>query len=187
MRANDRHVDKFCGPVPDSPSLIGMLRPALALGSLVVTVALLTACASEPEPEWTEEEAYAAAEETFRAYWGASAFSGAESDPRPYLTGEMLEMYSDWSPKSEDYVIEIQGSAEIVDFKASDYVIVGDAVALDASACIDASTLKVKNDEGEWIRPRDDVRYAVVMSFHTVEGQMLIDEFDEGEATGCAP
>lgn len=184
MRANDRHVDKFCGPVPDSPSLIGMLRPALALGSLVVTAALLTACASEPEPEWTEEEAYAAAEETFRAYWAADEFGGT-GDVSEFVTGDLAASYTEQPIDMGGREVEIRGESIIIEFHASEFRQVGDQFAVTAESCVDESSYELNVDDNGWFAPREDPIYGVEMAFVSTGGTMLLSSLRESEDDEC--
>lgn len=185
MRANDRHVDKFCGPIPDSPSLIGMLRPALALGSLVVTAALLTACASEPEPEWTEEEAYAAAEETFRAYWGLGLHA-EKSESRPFVTESFYRDVVEAAPElKKDITIDVRGEPVIDTFTLTEFRYVGESAVLDAVACIDASTYELNVDDQGWQSPRDDTVYGVSVSFESSANKMLVAALDEDTDATC--
>lgn len=183
MRANDRPVDKFCGPIPDSPSLIGMLRPALALGSLVVTAALLTACASEPEPEWTEEEAYAAAEETFREFNDAVYDDGAST--LEFVTGEMTALEREGEERAKEDRLAIRGEAVVTRFEPESVDLLSSSAAVTASACIDSSNIEVRTGDDDWTSARDDAVYGVIVSFASADGRMLITEYADSEQIQC--
>ncbi len=179
-------VDNFRGAMPISSSLFGMLRRALGIGSLAIVVVALSACATEPDPElaWTEEEAYAAAEQTFRAYW-ALGFDDSDTEPTRYLTGEMLAHYDDTASSDNPDEIEFKGEAAVTTFEPSDFASVGNAVSLSAVSCIDASTLQVKDPSGAWVEPRDETHYAVSMTFASAHGELLIDSLTETQDDEC--
>lgn len=164
-----------------------MPRIALALGSLIVLSLGLTACVAEPEPEpeWTEETAYAKAEEVFRAYIAAAGFEATNDDPMKYVTGTMKQVTQDAVESQESNQIESRGAAEIVSFAAQGFDSVGESIALDALACFDATTLEIRDSNGDWVQPRDEVRYGVEASFMTVDGALLIENFTEATPGSC--
>ena len=177
--------------MPISSSLFGMLRRAVGIGSLAIVVGALSACATEPEPEpaWTEEEAYAAAEETFRAYIGIADPTDDDS-ARPYVTGDLAELHEGES-SDELKNMQVRGESVVLSFDAvttfepSDFAAVGNAVSLSAVSCIDASTLQVKDPSGAWVEPRDETHYAVSMTFASVHGEVLIDSLTETQDDEC--
>src|SRR5699024_8687473 len=148
-----------------------MPRIAAAIGTVVALAAALTACAAEPDPdpEWTEEAAYAEAEEVFQAYIAASGFGPTSGGPKKDVTGEMKQVTADAVESRAMDPIESRGEAEIVSFDAHDFALVGDSVALDALACFDATTLEIRGADGEWQQPREEIRYGVEASFMSVD------------------
>lgn len=164
-----------------------MPRTALALGAIVALAFGLTACVAEPEaePEWTEETAYAEAEEVFRAYIAAAGFEATNDDPMKYVTGTMKQVTAEAVESRDSNPIDSRGAAEIVSFEAQSFDSVGESVALDALACFDASTLEIRDTDGEWVQPRNEVRYGVEASFMTVHGALLIENFTEATPGSC--
>ena len=85
-----------------------MPRTALALGAIVALAFGLTACVAEPEPEpeWTEETAYAEAEEVFRAYWDATFEAEVPDD---LLTEEMADEHAKGVTQIAESGLETRG------------------------------------------------------------------------------
>ena len=171
--------------MPISSSLFGMLRRAVGIGSLAIVVGALSACATEPEPEpaWTEEEAYAAAEETFRAF--SNAAYDLEASTLDYVTGDMVELERDAEQAAAAAQLEIRGEVEVLNFEPLSFDAVGDSVALSATACIDSSRVELKSEGEDWKQPRERPVYGVEVSFTSVRGELLIDDFSDSEDVKC--
>ncbi|WP_156888111.1 hypothetical protein [Microbacterium indicum] len=149
---------------------------------------LLVGCAAEaePEPAWTEEEAYAAAEEVFREFHDAwlSEEDGYGSDGAylEYLTGELRaaeeESLASGAP-------EIRGQSVITDLTTADFDLVGETATVNVTACQDDSDVRVVDDEGAEEPVRADPVYEIDAVVTSVDGQMLIAELTENAGTGC--
>ncbi|WP_162621858.1 hypothetical protein [Microbacterium suaedae] len=164
-----------------------MLRPTAVFAALAIAPLVLAACAgvSEPEPEWTEEEAYAAAEETFRGYW-ALDLRAEKSEERPFVTAEFFrDIVEPASNLGEEIDIEVRGESLISSFDSSGFRIIGDTAVVEASACIDASSYEVNVGGEGWKAPREDPTYEVVMLFESVDGEMLVADFNEAVSDSC--
>lgn len=161
-----------------------MLRAAASFAALPLVAVALTSCASEPEPEWTEEEAYAAAEETFRGYWGLEL--GATIEQRlPFVTGEMADEEQDSEGELADRGVEIRGESVIRSFDAAEFRTVGETTVVSATACIDGSDVEVNVDGQGWRQPREEPHYAVVIDFESVGEEMLISGLVDDSDISC--
>ena len=171
--------------MPISSSLFGMLRRALAIGSLAIVVGALSACATEPEPDpaWTEEEAYAAAEETFRAYIGIADPTDDDS-ARPYVTGDLAELHEGES-SDELKNMQVRGESVVLSFDATDFRTVGEHATVSGHACVDNSSIEVNLDGEEWYQPREDPVFGLEMEFASVDGGMLLSHLDEMADDSC--
>ena len=170
-------------------------RLAAAALALVLVVGLATGCQPEPEPTpsgplfATEEEAFAAAEETYRAY--VDALNQVDlSDPETFeavydwTTGEanagekksLTRMHADgWS---------VQGETIVTEVAPMEFRIEGNpTVTLDT--CTDVSRVEVTDDTGaSVVSPDRPVRQASKVS--VVEDadsptNMLISQIDGGD------
>src|SRR5690606_31327400 len=104
-----------------------MSRVFVALGTLAAIAAAVAGCASEkePEPQWTEETAYAAAEETYERYFEGSRFDSATADAIDYVTGDLFEVQKSSDERYADHSIEVRGETYIESFKAQSFRTVG--------------------------------------------------------------
>ncbi|MGO1414505.1 MAG: hypothetical protein ACTH32_00370 [Microbacterium gubbeenense] len=163
-----------------------MPRTALALGAIVALAFGLTACVAEPEPEpeWTEETAYAEAEEVFRAYHVASSF-GSEQDVTEFVGGDLLAHYAEGDSALEGLDIEARGESVVTTFTPGEYRTVGEEIAVEAVACIDDSTLELNIDGAGWATPREDPTYGVHLRFATQGESLVITNLVEGADDEC--
>ncbi|WP_156759407.1 hypothetical protein [Microbacterium karelineae] len=164
-----------------------MLRTAASIAALALAAVALTSCASEPEPEWTEEEAYAAAEETFRGYWSVDAFSDdeeARAQTLEHITGDLRDHY-DGDSVLDGHDVQARGESIIREFETTEYRTVGDQIVVEATACIDDSAYELNIDGKGWKVPREDPIYGVELTFESVDSKILISHFDETELEGC--
>lgn len=156
---------------------------------LLAAATVLVGCTEEkePEPQWTEESAYAAAEETFRAYWALGLQSeDARDEEAALVTGDMLEIYADdYESAFDGHEVEFRGDSSVAKFVTSSYREVGDEAAVEADACIEAIGLEVRIDGGEWHAPRAETEYSVNLAFSSVAGEMLISHMDESGEDVC--
>lgn len=119
-------------------------------------LAALVGCAPESKPSPTptpafasEAEAFAAAEEVYRAYndaLNAKRGGDAEADPTFYLTGLALESDIDAAQYFDQRGLQLRGDGEIIFFH-------GESAALDpgsitAEICLDVSATRVMTNEG---------------------------------------
>lgn len=140
-----------------TPRLVG------ALGVLTLTVGMLAACAPTPEPTPTptalfssDEEAYAAAEETYRAYTDATNLTDF-ADP------ETFEAVFSWlagpaeSTTRENYSsLHADKITRSGDSTFDSYTPVSNADELvTVRLCIDVSDVQLRNEAGDSIVPSD--------------------------------
>lgn len=169
-------------------------RTIAGISTLLLTVGLLSACTPEPEPTPTptaafasEEEAFAAAEEVYRAYIDAS--NAVEyADPSTfepvlsYTTGdyqtsereELSEMHAEGFVRG--------GAIEIVSFTPEAF----DDKTVTATACNDVSNTTFTDENGvSLISPDRPNRVALTLSLKAVKGSLLIDKAEAIEAESC--
>jgi len=162
-----------------------MSRFIAATGILLAVTAALVGCTEEedPEPQWTEESAYAAAEETFRAYWAAG-----EEDPEgrfAYLTPEMREIERRSDDELQGLDIELRGTSEIESSQFVEFREVGETTVVEMTACVDGNAVEVRQGDGSWRSPREDPTYQVEVQLEATGNQMLIADLTESEADQC--
>lgn len=162
-----------------------MSRFTVATGMLVLATAALTSCTSaeEPEPTWTEESAYAAAEETFRAYWAAGAEGSAAR--APYLNDEMKQVERDGENELADLEIETRGASTVESVQLTDFRLVDNVGVVELEACIDGVDVEVRQKQGEWRNPRADPIYGVVVRLESSGDMMVISDIGELEEDRC--
>lgn len=167
------------------------------LALLVMAGATLSACSPTPEPSPTptaafasEEEAFAAAEEVYRAY--NDALNDVDvSDPTTY---EPLFEFSSGDFEAADRKsfselhaanYSLQGETRITQFDGLESVDPYDEVV--ALVCLDVSGSDVLNESGASVVPSDrpDLN-AVKITFRTTAGSLLIDHADRYENSACA-
>lgn len=136
----------------------GRWRRTAYAGAALLALAALTACMPDPAPTpsptgfASEEEAFAAAEDTYRAYIDALSArqTGDESvDPLGFLTGQALEEAIDSDRQLELEQLELRGPISVT---ALDQI---DATVYSASvhACVDMSKARVLDATGTDITP----------------------------------
>lgn len=160
--------------------------PLAALGLLALTAALMVGCSPEPKPSTTptaafasEEEAFAAAEETYRAY--NEALNQLDStDPDSV---EVLFQFTSGAFEADDREtfsmlqaegLTLAGDSEVIFFEgATTQDHFSKAIAL---VCVDVSNVDVTNAAGESkVNPnRADIN-ALDVTFVLDSGKMLID------------
>ncbi|MGB4780026.1 hypothetical protein [Microbacterium sp.] len=140
-------------------------RAAVLVGlALAGTLVLASACAPTPEPTpsptgfASEEEAFAAAEETYRAYTDAANARRSDPDsgpaPSDFLTGEALTAELDSEKKFQDAGVHLEGDIVV----ASANLIEASSSTADLHMCIDVSGTRVVSDTGEDVTPTDRER-----------------------------
>ncbi|MGO3250261.1 MAG: hypothetical protein ACTIK8_01600, partial [Microbacterium gubbeenense] len=132
--------------------------------------------------EWTEETAYAEAEEVFRAYWDATFEAEVPDD---LLTEEMADEHAKGVTQIAESGLETRGAASIVAVHLSGFRHVSETVVVDLEACIDGATFEVRTDGGDWMQPRDDPKYGVEAQLESRDGEMLVAGLTEPETSEC--
>lgn len=162
-----------------------------------LSVALLWALAGcttsePPEPTPTspfanEEEAFAAAEETYRAY--ASAENArrddpAAPDPQVFLTGDALENDIDGQRRFAELGVHLVGPSEVTSFEAQTASRDNSTVA--AIVCLDSTAARLVDDAGTDVTPEErDATLALEVSLKYVGGTFLIVDSDISEDHSC--
>ena len=151
-----------------------------ATAVVLAIVASLAACAPAEQPEPTptaafasDDEAFAAAEETYRAYVDAlnEARDGGEVDPMEFLVGEALTAGIDGAQLIEDQDITITGRTELVSFAGE--ALVADVIT--AQACIDVADTRVTSADGTDQTPATRAeQITFVIELLPVDGQLRI-------------
>lgn len=163
---------------------------------LTASVIALTGClGSTPEPAPTttavfssEEEAFAVAEETYRAYIDAVnaryADPASDPDPQSFLVGSALEDDLEAIRSFEELGIRIVGESSIVHIAA----VVADPVTGDAQidVCLDSSRTRVVNASGQDVTmPDRDPRTSLRVDLVVLGDPMLIERSVTSESDEC--
>lgn len=167
---------------------------AFALGACLLGG--LTACATaEPEPTPTppfssEEEAFAAAEETYRAYVDAENSDRATStnarDADGYLTGEALTFELDGRQLLSDSGVAVQGTVVLVGFQGQE-ALLNPPISVTAVACIDVSGTRVIDEGGSDVTPSDRApRQALDLQFVGSSKGLLIAKSSTADSASCS-
>ena len=163
---------------------------------MLAAVVALTGCLSpapEPTPTPTavfssEEEAFAAAEETYRAYVDAvnarRADPQSEPDPQSFLIGEALEADIDSLREFEELGIRIHGDSLIGSVvPASADVTTGD-VAL--QVCYDSTGARIIDESGDDVTLADrDPTILLDVRFVAVDGDLLVESLSAVDGGSC--
>lgn len=131
----------------------------------LLAAALLTACSPAPEPTPTptaafadEGEAFAAAEEVYRAYNdGLNARIADQSgpDPRDFLTGLALEADIETQNLFRENGIRLEGEAILASFTGRSLTLATPSATVVATVCIDARITRVIDTAGDDVTPAD--------------------------------
>lgn len=155
-------------------------RQTRAVSVLVLALAAttLSGCAPAPEPSPTptpafasEEEAFAAAEEVYRAYNEAgNARIAGESSPNPqdYLIGEALEADMEGIRFLSEQGLVLSGIGVLSSFSGIDVVDTAGSVAVTALVCLDGTNIHVLDSTGTDVTPPD--REEIVAQIVTFNG-----------------
>ena len=167
-----------------------------AVAALAVAAVCLTGCVgASPEPTPTptavfasEEEAFAAAEETYRAYIDADnarrSDPQATPDPEAFLIGAALEREIDSRREFAELGIRLVGDSVIssVDGISAD-LRTGDVVV---HACYDSTNARVVNEGGEDVTVADrDPTVMIEVDLTQVADALLISNLSPVEGDQC--
>lgn len=172
-------------------------RPALPLAAVVALSAfLLGGCTPEPSPPptptpafATDAEAFAAAEEVYRAYnaAGNQRRSGDKAQQQQdYLTGLALEGSIDGQNFLREHGMRLSGSVLVIQFTGQS---TGPSRSspIHAFVCLDISGARTLDEKGNDITPAE--RPAVIaqqVTFVQDDAELRISEEAEGDAKACA-
>ncbi|GAA3023978.1 hypothetical protein [Microbacterium dextranolyticum] len=137
-------------------------RRGLQTGAgLLLALTVVTACTPAPAPTPTptgfasDEEAFAAAESTYRAYVNADNASRKDptSTPRPtdFLTGEALNAEMASERKFSDAGVKLTGDVLIASIRQLE----ASSTKAKIEACLDVTGTRVMNSEGVDVTPTD--------------------------------
>lgn len=136
-------------------------RPVRATSGMLLALALLTACAPEPAPTPTptgfasEEEAFAAAEETYRGYIEAlnASRDHLENSPSPdtFLTGAALTQSLQVSEQLRESGLRISGPARILTLDPLEW----DSSYATITTCMSYEEARVVDETGKDVTPPD--------------------------------
>lgn len=163
-----------------------MLSRRASVGVVALLLVGLTGCTGSPAPEPTptptgfasEEEAFAAAEETYRAYVEAinARNAGDESaDPLRFLTGEIRQTEEELYRQSDEAGLRVKGELKITSLERGSVSLLAGAAAVNLHACMDSSNWKLINADGEDVT-LDDVpnQYLTTVEMTTVGQHELV-------------
>ena len=138
-------------------------RRFAAAATLALALALTTACAPDPAPTpspsptgfASQEEAFAAAEATYRAYVDAlnhrRSDPASKSDPTEYLTGEALSAQVATDADLEHRGIRLSGDTIISAIRN----LSASAVGAEIGVCLDASATRLFDASGVDVTPQN--------------------------------
>lgn len=144
----------------------------------------LAGCTPTPEPAPTptspfasEAEAFAAAEETYRAYVDAvnarREDPSAQPDPTEFLIGEALEAEISTEQLKDQQRLSITGRSEVANVGAVRSTSSSSEVVIEV--CLDASETRVIDESGEDVTPSDrDTRSRLSVTLQLIHEEYLI-------------
>ena len=151
-------------PVPTTVTGMGERRAVTVAAVLWCTAAtvVLVGCTPEAAPTplplptatgfASDEEAFAAAEATYRAYVDADNARRAgdmAADPTRYLSGPLLEAELDSAAEFAELGVRLEGDIKIESFTVSS----ASTTLLMATICLDVSSTRVLNERDENVTP----------------------------------
>ncbi|KQY96887.1 hypothetical protein ASD19_08020 [Microbacterium sp. Root53] len=161
-----------------------MLSRRVSLVVAGLLLAGLTGCTPTPAPTPTptgfasEDEAFAAAEETYRAYVDElNAYHAGDpgADPLKYFSGEMREREAELMKQSEDAGLRTEGDLKIVSVDQDAANVVAGAATIHLIVCHDSSDRRLVNADGDDVTLEDvPTRFAFDVEFTTVDRSELV-------------
>lgn len=169
-----------------------MLPRTVAAALVLAATLAVTACQPEPEPTPTgpafasEDEAFAAAEQTYRAYVDALNARREDPtstpDPQTFLVGDALEVDVETQQQLDQAGLRVVGNTEIAALVGT--VVEGDQVEIEV--CLDSSGTRVENVNGADVTPPDrELRSLALVGLTMSSGDPLISSSTTKEAEGC--
>ncbi len=170
-----------------------MAAAALSAALLFALVACAPEEPAEPTPTptsafATEDEAFAAAEETYRAYVDAlnarHADPAAKPDPTDYLIEDALEAELDTQRLLEEEGRAIVGTATVARFAGARAS--GNLAEIAAIVCLDVSESRLVDDNGIDVTPTDRPEvFALDVAFVRVGDQLAISDSSVASDQTC--
>lgn len=168
-----------------------LVSVAILMGTIL---AALVGCAPESRPSpsptlgfSTEAEAFAAAEEVYRAYndaLNANRAGDAEADPTELLTGLALESELNASQYLDQRGLKLTGIGEVAAFQGNSANIMDGSVQ--ARVCLDVSATRLIASDGTDETPLDRLpRVPMSVTFVTSEQGLLIANSNLIEGEEC--
>lgn len=170
------------------------LRAVSALSAGLLTLGILAACTPAPEPKPTktalfasDEEAFKAAEETYRSYndAGNSHRRGGTEDPQDYLIGSALEGYIDGQRYLKESGLSLEGDIRVASFVGDASSFEPEGKQIKATVCLDISQTTTHSTSGTELPERPPVLSQLV-EMRWVDDSYRITGESEGDATSCA-
>ncbi|MGA1827204.1 hypothetical protein [Microbacterium sp.] len=169
-------------------------RVAAVAVALVLVVGMTTGCQPEPAPSPSgpifanEDEAFAAAEQTYRAYVDAlnqrRSDASSTPDPQSFLTGQALEVDIDTQQHLDQAGLALTGITEIA--SVSPVESRPDIGFVKVDVCLDSSGTRVVNDAGADVTPPDRQPISLItVDFLSVRSGLLIMASKTKVTGGC--
>lgn len=169
-----------------------LARAGAAVAAAGLLIGMLSACTPETKPTpkpttsaafATDEEAFAAAEETYRAYVKAGNLPDGNEDK--YLAGMALENHLEGERRLEDAGLHVEGETALSSFEVKPESVARDRTSLTAAVCLDLRRLRTISADGANVTPADRPdAIAMTVEMQLSAGKFLI--FDELDADNAA-
>jgi len=166
------------------------------LALLAMAGAALSACSPTAEPSPTptaafasEEEAFAAAEETYRAYNDAvnQKRDGDENaDPQSFLTGLALENDIEAIQLLKSEGVHVAGHGELIAFNPEQANVHSMSAKVIATICLDVEATRVLNDRNEDVTPQNrPLVVGLEVEFVGTQDGLMISDSNENPVDQC--
>lgn len=181
----------------DSGYFVAVISPRYPAAILALAVACaLGGCAPAPEPSPTptpafasEEEAFAAAEEVYRAYndaVNAERRGDEKADPRDFLIGLALEGDTDARRVLASEGVTISGDGEVAEFTPLQAEFESGTVSIQVMVCLDVSGTAVLDENGVDVTPPDrQSRVPLRVTLEDSDHQLMVSESTAEGSQAC--
>ena len=138
-----------------------LFRGVAAVVGVVLATSALAGCgpddpAPTPTPLFaTEEEAFAAAEATYRAYIDALNSGEATTDPARWLSGEALVDTVEVNESLASRGISTVGDVEVLLFRGESLVEIEHVTFIAAQVCLELTHARLVDEAGKDVTPRE--------------------------------